>query len=659
MPYNGVGTFVALPPPDYPAVPGELVKASQHNNNMVDLFGGLSNAVTRDGQSPPTANLPMAGKRFTNVGDAVLAQEYLTKGQVASTTAGEIPVGYLPAFTGAVSRSVQNKLRGTFIDVKDAGAVGDGVTDDTTAINVAIAALVAMGGGTLFFPQGTYKVTAEILINSPCITFKGTGRRKCYPGVFSPSSTSLSTIMPVHAGRNAVRIFNASLNVASTLTFEDINFATLETGSRPTAAFGFDGSGNFHRDYVFERCGIHGFTSAFDTYNTGGDMAFGVIRIAHCTISRNNWIARNLTGQWNGFVFRENEAGQNLTGGFDLKGHSIVIVGNLLEGQPNVIKVSGNFRNTHIEDNYFEATSGAYTVWLSETIDAYVGKNTWIACTSTEPVRLYNDVNTVYMDTMPPSTLGSWLPQLSNNIVSPEGIGSSSCCVLYNPSLVAVSATNSVEIGGFTVAGGANAAPHKNIPNSVGGSVSTSGTGILTFTKSGLALPTGTWFAVSIVVTYDAALAKEPVMELRVNSGITDGYANPTFYNFSRTNVNVKDRTVIYWGVVKATAAVTSFQILFYPYGISPAAGLTYVIGQPEIYNMGTTLPASRDGYDVAGITASYKNIFCAAAIPSAGTWQLRHQILQSSPAAGGFIGWVCTTAGTPGTWKTFGAITP
>lgn len=27
-------------------------------------------------------------------------------------------------------------------------------------------------------------------------------------------------------------------------------------------------------------------------------------------------------------------------------------------------------------------------------------------------------------------------------------------------------------------------------------------------------------------------------------------------------------------------------------------------------------------------------------------------------PAAGGFTGLICTTAGTPGTWKTFGAIT-
>lgn len=31
--------------------------------------------------------------------------------------------------------------------------------------------------------------------------------------------------------------------------------------------------------------------------------------------------------------------------------------------------------------------------------------------------------------------------------------------------------------------------------------------------------------------------------------------------------------------------------------------------------------------------------------------------VYNTSPSAGGNIGWVCTTAGTPGTWKTFGAI--
>ena len=42
---------------------------------------------------------------------------------------------------------------------------------------------------------------------------------------------------------------------------------------------------------------------------------------------------------------------------------------------------------------------------------------------------------------------------------------------------------------------------------------------------------------------------------------------------------------------------------------------------------------------------------------PTTGTWRIGDQAIPSSPTAGGYIGYVCTTAGTPGTWKGFGAI--
>lgn len=45
------------------------------------------------------------------------------------------------------------------------------------------------------------------------------------------------------------------------------------------------------------------------------------------------------------------------------------------------------------------------------------------------------------------------------------------------------------------------------------------------------------------------------------------------------------------------------------------------------------------------------------SAAPTTGTWVVGDIVYHSAPAASGFIGWVCTTAGTPGTWKTFGAI--
>lgn len=44
-------------------------------------------------------------------------------------------------------------------------------------------------------------------------------------------------------------------------------------------------------------------------------------------------------------------------------------------------------------------------------------------------------------------------------------------------------------------------------------------------------------------------------------------------------------------------------------------------------------------------------------AAPTSGYWQVGDKVYNSAPAAAGVIGWVCTTAGAPGTWKTFGTI--
>jgi len=47
-------------------------------------------------------------------------------------------------------------------DVRAFGAVGDSVTDDTAAIQAAMDFVEAQGGGTLFFPRGTYIITSTI-----------------------------------------------------------------------------------------------------------------------------------------------------------------------------------------------------------------------------------------------------------------------------------------------------------------------------------------------------------------------------------------------------------------------------------------------------------------------------------------------------------------
>lgn len=56
-------------------------------------------------------------------------------------------------------------LSGVF-NVKDYGAIGNGVIDDATAINAAITACQTAGGGTVWFPNASYKVNSTITVNS-------------------------------------------------------------------------------------------------------------------------------------------------------------------------------------------------------------------------------------------------------------------------------------------------------------------------------------------------------------------------------------------------------------------------------------------------------------------------------------------------------------
>lgn len=59
--------------------------------------------------------------------------------------------------------------------------------------------------------------------------------------------------------------------------------------------------------------------------------------------------------------------------------------------------------------------------------------------------------------------------------------------------------------------------------------------------------------------------------------------------------------------------------------------------------------------YSLTGTLAPYMG--WGAAAPVTGTWRVGDKIRNTAPVAGGTEGWICTTAGTPGTWKTFGTI--
>ena len=148
-------------------------------------------------------------------------------------------------------------------NVKDYGATGNGSTDDTTAVNAAIAALITHGRGVLYFPAGTYLCTAALTaLSVPCMVL-GDGSASL-DGVAASSVTCSSG--------TAVLFTVTSPGVS----FQDIDLT--HTGSAATAGAGVsvqltgDGANHGSRN-SFENVSIESF---YDNWDIAADALFTI-----------------------------------------------------------------------------------------------------------------------------------------------------------------------------------------------------------------------------------------------------------------------------------------------------------------------------------------------------------------------------------------------
>ena len=119
---------------------------------------------------------------------------------------GAASIEYDPPFTGAVTSgyTVADKLE-QYVSVKDFGAVGDGVTDDTAAIQAAIDALTP-NGGQLLIPAGTYRLNSTLTYANPAstdmngISFMGDGRDSTILKSYIANGPILSVIGTLPSG---------------------------------------------------------------------------------------------------------------------------------------------------------------------------------------------------------------------------------------------------------------------------------------------------------------------------------------------------------------------------------------------------------------------------------------------------------------------------
>jgi hypothetical protein len=223
-------------------IEGGDFSAKAINNELDYLIGAIQqigrdqSAMLRytDDENPANVVLPTKTQRankvlgFDGTGNPIAVS---TEGTMASPN-------FTASGTGAVTRSSTSKFS-DFISVKDFGAVGDGLVDDTLAIQQALAA-----HDIVFVPAGTYLITATITLAARKTLF-GAGQRsviKCQSNGFNAieirAYQTRLTALRIEGGNNAVKLFGydaeCTQNTVSDLVIDAANTGLFLDGYNDT-----------------------------------------------------------------------------------------------------------------------------------------------------------------------------------------------------------------------------------------------------------------------------------------------------------------------------------------------------------------------------------------------------------------------------------------
>ena len=280
------------------------------------------------------------------------------------------------------------------INVKWFGAVGDGVTDDTTAIQAAVDSLSASDG--LIFPQGDYLITDEITVTTSFISIYGTGYAKIIQqtdnkAIFAGSSCSGDSVHDLR--------FSGSANATSTRAA--CVSMTSCIGWTVTDCQFFDFSGAGVKAITSEKIKVTGCTFENARYITAitGDISF--VNSDKCSATNNRCfsggavaidVTTNGNGTCNDCIITDNQID-----GYERYG--IINYNNRDGGQ------TGQIENAIVSNNTVKNIQGSEGVATNKQFGAGI----YMLCTE-HAVITGNVVEACNIDT-------------DNNSLSPAGIG--------------------------------------------------------------------------------------------------------------------------------------------------------------------------------------------------------------------------------------------
>jgi hypothetical protein len=128
--YNGSGTF-QINTSGQPVVAGTVISSTAFNSLTSDLATGLSTAITKDGQTTVTANIPLAGFKITGLGAATVGTDAVRYSQIQSNTDKLVTVSGTDTLTGSVTPALTAYAAGNLFSFVVANT-------NTTAVTINI-----------------------------------------------------------------------------------------------------------------------------------------------------------------------------------------------------------------------------------------------------------------------------------------------------------------------------------------------------------------------------------------------------------------------------------------------------------------------------------------------------------------------------------------
>ena len=578
---------------------------------------------------------------------------------LASSTGSSL-IGYNQGGTGSVSRTVQARLQDT-VSVKDFGAVGDGTTDDTAAIQAALNANLAV-----YFPPATYLVSALTLQGFQKISGYGatlqastpTGKiLTCPTGTGGVQTTNYTEISGLSINGYSSSISSGSVGIYTignnTFTIKDVKVKNFDIGFY----LGATQFGSFYTVKAYA-CNVGVYIKS-DVVNGGGNSnSFYDLISLSCTIGV--LINGQAPFNTNANYFR-NYTGNSNKSALAIFNSSCIIDGGAPEDNSGVastydgLSITGGTYYLNYSSVVFSGVSDQDAVSATSVI--YAENNSVVNLVNTGGYGLTGGKYAICDSTSTVNTLGSTeisgtLPNLFNNVSTATVSNGSNLFQCLDSSYLSISLPNECtspltstldsSIGVLSVT-----TPWDATYGLVGSVAFATSAGSQDSNRIFLgSITNNAGFSVIGVSIYSA-------------TNTTMGFG---FYGYNyKQNVNlIAGKWCRLYYVTKNSSVLAGATYVMYPIG---ADGPTIKIAKAMIYSSAT--------YD-AGAVQSINSILGGAynsqtpanhygryssAAPSTGTWSVGQIVYNTVPTSAGYIGWVCTIAGTPGTWKTFGLI--